>query len=220
MVISLPTMSSLPAVPPRARSREATRRRVLDAVVTTVIQRGYYDASSNEIARQAGVSWGSINYLFGSRRQLMLEVVADWVEHLRDHVEQAEITGETLEERLRCMLEVLADIYEAPAFIVQVQILLDLSVNPDRGETSHDVVDAVSHGGKEPFAALLRRTLGEDTSPDLLEFAFVALKGYLVARGIATVMGPSDDEANRALLVQSVADTVRSEMARRGEALG
>jgi AcrR family transcriptional regulator len=219
MVISLPMMSSSPAVP-KARSREATRRRVLDAVVTTVIQRGYYDASSNEIARQAGVSWGSINYLFGSRRKLMLEVVADWVERLRDHVDQAEITGETLEERLRCMLEVLADIYEAPGFIVQVQILLDLSVNPDRGETSQDVLDAVGHGGKEPFAALLRRTLGEETPADLLQFAFTTLKGYLVARGIATVMGPSDDEANRVLLVQSVADTVRSEMARRGAALG
>jgi AcrR family transcriptional regulator len=219
MVISLPMMSSSPAVP-KARSREATRRRVLDAVVTTVIQRGYYDASSNEIARQAGVSWGSINYLFGSRRKLMLEVVADWVERLRDHVDQAEITGETLEERLRCMLEVLADIYEAPGFIVQVQILLDLSVNPDRGETSQDVLDAVGHGGKEPFAALLRRTLGEETPADLLQFAFTTLKGYLVARGIATVMGPSDDEANRVLLVQSVADTVRSEMAGRGAALG
>jgi AcrR family transcriptional regulator len=55
----------------RRQSAEETRRKVLDVVVQTVIDIGYYKASSNEIARRAGVTWGSIQHLFGSRDQLI-----------------------------------------------------------------------------------------------------------------------------------------------------
>jgi len=60
------TSSNAPAVR-RRRDGEATRRKVLDAVVESVLDVGYYKASSNEIARRAGVTWGAIQHLFGSR---------------------------------------------------------------------------------------------------------------------------------------------------------
>ena len=50
----------------RRRDGQATHRRVLDAVVRTILEVGYYKASSNEIARRAGVTWGAIQHLFGS----------------------------------------------------------------------------------------------------------------------------------------------------------
>src|SRR5882757_6476754 len=53
----------------------ATRARVLDAVVESILDKGYYRTSSNEIARRAGVTWGTLQHQFGSRELLLLEVL-------------------------------------------------------------------------------------------------------------------------------------------------
>ena len=73
---------------------EQTRRRVLDAAIATVVDVGYYKASSNEIARRAGVTWGSIQHLFGSREQLMLDVVNDIGVRLEESFAAATVEGD------------------------------------------------------------------------------------------------------------------------------
>ena len=40
---------------------------MLDAVIESIIEKGYYQTSSNEIARHAGVTWGTIQHQFGTR---------------------------------------------------------------------------------------------------------------------------------------------------------
>jgi AcrR family transcriptional regulator len=92
---------SEPGTSVRRRSDgEETRRRVLDAVVQTIVDVGYDKASSNEIARRAGVTWGAIHHLFGSREQLMLEVFHDLGAQFQRRFADAEVRGDTLEERL------------------------------------------------------------------------------------------------------------------------
>ena len=103
---------------------------MLDAAIDTVVEVGYYKASSNEIARRAGLTWGVIQHLFGSREQLMLAVVNDIGSRLERVFAEAEVVGTSLEERLASVLDTLATHYEQPAYLVQMQILLDLSVNP------------------------------------------------------------------------------------------
>jgi AcrR family transcriptional regulator len=119
---------------------QATRRKVLDAAIDTVVEVGYYKASSNEIARRAGLTWGVIQHLFGSREQLMLAVVNDIGSRLERVLAEAEVVGTSLEERLASVLETLATHYEQPAYLVQMQILLDLSVNPKTPETVRDTL--------------------------------------------------------------------------------
>ena len=48
---------------------------MLDATVECILELGYYQASSNAIARRAGVTWGTIQHQFGSREALLLEVI-------------------------------------------------------------------------------------------------------------------------------------------------
>jgi AcrR family transcriptional regulator len=93
-------------------SAEETRERVIQAAIATVIDVGYYKASSNAIARNAGVTWGSINHLFGSREQLMLDVVNYLATRLEERLARAVIEGETLEDRLWHVLGALSSHYE------------------------------------------------------------------------------------------------------------
>jgi AcrR family transcriptional regulator len=223
---------------PEVRRRgdaEETRRRVLDAAVATVVDVGYYKASSNEIARRAGVTWGSIQHLFGSREQLMLAVVNDLGTRLERQFAEGDVQGDTVEERLRCVLDVLAGHYERPAYLVQVQILLDLSANPRMSEQRRNAIRDQNGQVFDILARpLLAKALGDLVAePDLVLYAFMTMRGYLVSCGITRMIaelpegtvlrlmasdpdGPTDDSTIRDLLVRGIAATLREEAARRG----
>jgi AcrR family transcriptional regulator len=219
----------------RRGDTEQTRRRVLDAVVATVVDVGYYKASSNEIARRAGVTWGTIQHLFGSREQLMLDVVNDFGERINQGFASSTIDGDTLEERLQAVFTVLAKHYEQDSYLVQVQILLDLSANPKM--TAHGR-RAVRQNNGQVFDSLARpllsRALGEIAAEhDLVLYAFMTMRGHLISRAIAHQIAEfpaevvmrltiadgddfSNDDALRDLVVEGVASVVRTHAERRG----
>jgi AcrR family transcriptional regulator len=202
----------------RRRSGEATRRRVIDAVVETVAEIGYYKASSNQIARRAGVTWGAIQHLFGSREQMMLAVAQDIQGRFKDRVATARIDGETLEERLDQVIDVLAEHYEDPAFLVEVQILLDLSVNPGlsvdaRDELRHTAAEEFSRISQPLFAQAIGAAAEEQ---DLVDFALATLVAHLESQQIARLASEgSATSPTRRLLVRALASFLEEEMARR-----
>jgi AcrR family transcriptional regulator len=193
-----------PGAPVRRRSDgEETRRRVLDAVVETIIEVGYYKASSNEIARRAGVTWGAIHHLFGSREQLMLEVFHDLGAQFQERFADARVEGDTLEERLHSVLELMAARSEHPRFLVEVQILMDLSSNPRVPEEARRVMRR-RNGEKlaEIVRPLFAQAMGEGVPDDLVLYAFTVVNGYLTSRVLLgfTAELPSDDEMRRHLV--------------------
>ena len=84
----------------------ATRDRVIEATVACILERGYYRASTNEIARTAGVTWGVIQHYFGTREGLMLAVLQDGASQFVAIVEDVEIDGETVTERMNQLLDI------------------------------------------------------------------------------------------------------------------
>jgi AcrR family transcriptional regulator len=194
---------------------------VLDAAITSVLEKGYYQTSSNEIARRAGVTWGALQHQFGTREALLLEVLNDRWARLQELVATAELSGTTLEERLHALLNVLASHYAQPEHLVQLQILLDLSHNPDTSEETRDAI--AKHGAELTHAwqPLFAQALGDAAQePDLVLYAFSTLRGYLSAKLIASSIADTlDDTAQRELLVRGVATSIRAEAKQRGVAL-
>jgi AcrR family transcriptional regulator len=205
----------------RRTDGELTWRRVLDAAIATVLERGYYQTSSNEIARRAGVTWGAIQHQFGTREALLLEVLNDRWANLQELVATAEVDGDTLEDRLRAVLDVLALYYEQPEHLVSLQILLDLTHNP---KTSRETREAIAvHGAEltQAWRPLFVQALGDAAEEtDLVLYAFATLRGYLSGRLIASsIADTSDDTFQRELLLRGVATAIRAEAAQRGVAL-
>src|ERR1700691_1246633 len=73
----------------------ATRDRGIEAAVTCILENGFYRASTNEIARTAGVTWGVIQHYFGTREALMLAVLQEGAGEFFASVENRHIEGET-----------------------------------------------------------------------------------------------------------------------------
>lgn len=202
----------------RRADSEASRRRVVDAAVECILENGYYKTSTNEIARRAGVTWGTLQYQFGSRDSLLIEVVNQRWHELQDAVVAATITGATLEDRLTEVLDVLDEFYGQPAHLAHIQILLDLIHSPD---TSAELRAAVAEHGRQLVRAwrpLFNDALGAAAAEeDLVRYAFAVLRAYLVGHVIsASIADLRSDRSTRALLVTGVGAAIRSEAAARG----
>ena len=208
------------ATEPRRRRAdgEATRARVLQATIESILEKGYYQTSSNEIARRAGVTWGAIQHLFGTREQLLLEVMNDRWHALQEQVATAQIEGETLEDRLAGVADVLATHYGEPAALAQMQIMLDLSHDPN---TSKETREAVAvHGTRlvEAWEPLFAQALGPAANDfELVAFAFATLRGFIQGNLIATTIGAQpSSRTQRRLVVYGVASALRLRAAEKG----
>lgn len=210
------TMSSLPVSSRRSGRRpradgESTRARVIQAAAECILEKGYYQASSNDIARRAGVTWGTIQYQFESREGLLLEVLnAAWNE-LRDQIRSADISGATLEDRLGSLLEVLAPHYSRPEYLAHLQILLDLNQDPKSSATAKEAV--AFHGAElnRLWLPLFQQVLGDMADDqELARYLFLTSRGYLTGNLIASsITKPYDDSAERQLLISGMAMVVR-----------
>jgi AcrR family transcriptional regulator len=202
----------------RRTDGELTAKRVLDAAAECILQLGYYQASSNEIARRAGVTWGVIQHQFGTREGLLLAVLNDRWGAMEAHMASADVSGDTLEERLTHVFEVLEAHYGAPEHLVQLQILLDLSHNPKTSAEARSGV--MAHGQKlsRAWVPLFESALGEAArETELVRYAFLTLRGYLQGGIIsAHIADKPDDTVPRRLLIEGVAAAIRNEAERRG----
>ena len=108
---------------PRA---QATRSRVIQAALECITEHGHLHASSNEIARRAGVSWGVIQYRFGTRDGILMAVVEDGFSRLRGKLQAVEVESPDIEDRLRAVVDAIWEYHSQPEYVLYSDILRSL----------------------------------------------------------------------------------------------
>jgi AcrR family transcriptional regulator len=168
---------------------DSTRRRLLDAAVACIVDEGFYRASSNRIARRAGVTWGVIQHHFGTREKLMLEVVREGIDGLVTTFEQAHIEGATPAERLESLADVVWSLYCTPEFLANVQIVMNLTRDP---ATAAATVEALGRLGRRVEASWQRLVdqvvPPADQPPGLQKALFYVLRGAAVGEELLDSM--------------------------------
>jgi AcrR family transcriptional regulator len=188
-------MSPSSTAAPRDRSRrrrKATeaeelggRAQIIEAALTSILEVGFYRSSTNEIARRANLSWGALQYHFGTREALFLEVVKELDRRFLEGIENAQIEGGTKEERIASLYDILCGQYDSPDFLVRLQIVLNLQHDPD---TSADVrAEVAEHAARasKPVQRLLRQAIGGQPSKVAVDTLFHALRGFALSRQFA-----------------------------------
>jgi TetR/AcrR family transcriptional regulator, regulator of cefoperazone and chloramphenicol sensitivity len=172
----------------------ASRQRVLDAAIRCILEQGLYRASSNAIAEQAGLSWGVIQYYFGTREALMTAVLEEGARRLGETVEQATITGGTLTERVESYLGILDGYYGSPDYLVFTQVLISLSHDPRTSEQTRRTLDAINEACQPPLNRLQSEVLAGTgvTRPAVGSLLFHALRGLALSH-LMLVTVPSVD---------------------------
>jgi AcrR family transcriptional regulator len=202
----------------RRSDGQLTHARVLEAAIQCILENGYYQSSSNAIARHAGVTWGTLQHQFGTREGLLLEVVERRWHELTANIENAEISGESLEDRLQSVMAVLETHYGQPDYVALMQIMLDLLHAPGTSDSTRRAL--VRHGSEltRVWQPLFTKALGEAAEDDALtRYAFLTIRGYLSSNLIAAKIGRMErDDEIRVLLIRGIACAIRE----RASALG
>ncbi|MBW2417570.1 MAG: TetR/AcrR family transcriptional regulator [Deltaproteobacteria bacterium] len=101
-----------------------TRAGVVQAAVDCICEEGFAASSTSHIAERAGVTWGVMQYHFGDRGGLLSAVLDAGYEHLTERLREIEITGDSLEERVRVLVDEGWRIFGAPMARACFEIIL------------------------------------------------------------------------------------------------
>jgi AcrR family transcriptional regulator len=121
-----------------ARSREATRGRLLTSGAHLFAERGLNGVTTHDIAREAGVAAGTFYLHFPDKTALFREIAVDTEERLRLHVEEA--TGEAPDLRggVRARVEALVD------FTSENREVMRILFGADAGAAGSALLDSFS----------------------------------------------------------------------------
>jgi AcrR family transcriptional regulator len=191
----------------------STRDKVLHAAVACILEQGFYRASTNEIARRAGVTWGVLQHHFGTREGLMVALLHQGADHFYETVSEAHIDGDSAEERIDSLLRVLSAHYGSPEYLAYLQILLNLEHDPDTSDEIRQTMRDTAQRTNGEVRRLLREALGSSADvPDLAATLFLALRGFSLSQQLLETMAydapPSPRSRvarQRRLLVRSLA---------------
>jgi AcrR family transcriptional regulator len=136
-----------------------SRQRVIDAAIACILDQGFYRASSNAIAERAGVTWGVIQYHFGTREALMLAVLEEGTRRLNDIVVTAEITGETVTERVAQYMDILVKYYGSTDYLAFSQVLINLTHDPRTSQPTRETMARIGESANPELNRLQRKVL-------------------------------------------------------------
>jgi AcrR family transcriptional regulator len=191
--INPPADGASDPVPAKDRSRRgkshsgrsgssSVRADIIDAAVESILDLGFYRASTNEIARRAGVAWSSIHYYFGTREALLLAAVADLNDRFTASIESTTIDGGTLQERLRSLYDHLAVYFGDPVYLVLIQIVLNLQHDPNTSSEAVRTLAEQAETNANRMQELIGRTIGSPVSPAATAAIFHTIRGVALSQ--------------------------------------
>lgn len=160
-----------------------SRQRVIDAAIACIIDQGFYRASTNAIAERAGVTWGVIQYHFGTREALMLAVLEEGTRRLNDIVVTAEIAGETVTERVAQYMDILVKYYGSVDYLAFTQVLVNLTHDPRTSQQTRETMVRIGESANPELRRLQRKVLAGTgiRRPAVRSLLFHALRGLALS---------------------------------------
>jgi AcrR family transcriptional regulator len=202
----------------------ATRQRVIEAAIRCILERGFYRASSNAIAERAGVSWGVIQYHFGSREALMLGVLQEGTSRLGSQLHAADIHGETLVERVEEYFDILAQYYESPDYLAFTQVLLNLGHDPSTSAATRKTMAEITVTANAELKRLVGKVFAGTgvRRQELKNLLFHALRGLALSHVMVGTLPaqssagpPMHSAAQRRLMARALSLLIEEERAAR-----
>jgi AcrR family transcriptional regulator len=117
------------AIAPRIRRSqeqrsEETRTLLLDATINCIIERGYANTTTKEIADRAGVTRGAQLHHFGSKEQLVLAAVERLFELRMRELAEALLNASKPEDENAIALDMTWKIIKSPFFMAYIELLV------------------------------------------------------------------------------------------------
>jgi AcrR family transcriptional regulator len=181
-----------------------TRDRLITATQEAVAEIGFNRTSSREVARRAGLTFGVIQHHFGTYEALLLATVATEGDRLREVLAGAEITGDTPEQCLAALADLIWEFVSRPENLAFMDIHNNLMRDPS---TSAEALELLQNGRElveAQWLDLMARSFDwHEPDPSLRYLLFATLRGLAITRWMSQDTLTMDRE--RALFVEAMA---------------
>ena len=176
----MPIKEDVVAGPGRqAAKSEATRDKVIRAVIALIRETGFASATSTEIAKRAGVTWGAVQHHFGGKEEILEAVLERSHRAFQQTLANSVFTKGTPEARVAKYVDAAWEHYRGDEYMAAMEILLAM-----RGHAGATQQWSVGHSRAEHLA-LGRRIFHDSTASKqrLLEAIYLVhcmLTGILI----------------------------------------
>lgn len=112
------------------RSAE-TRTKLIDAMIDSICERGFQNATTEKIARRAGVSRGALQHHFRNKADLLLAVLEFICGQFASGVSGVADRDKPLEARCDDLVRILWAIYGSRAYAAAIEVVLGARGDPE-----------------------------------------------------------------------------------------
>jgi AcrR family transcriptional regulator len=184
----------------------AMRRRLLDATIVVLDEKGYNGTTTLDVQRRAGVSRGALLHHFGSRTELMLATVDHLARRRLDEMHQLVPTSAPASGRIEWAVRTLWSQHEGPLFGAAVAMWMAARHDEDLLTALLPQERVIGHSIRAVTAELFGPEVSaSERFADVLDLVLDAMRGA-AARGV--LRRPGSDERLIRLWSDLVAERV------------
>lgn len=111
--------------------RQETRKKLIDATIKVINEKGFAAMRTTDITKKAGVTWGAAQHIFGGKAELLSQVAANVSETLIDVLEADVSLDISAEAKLATMIDQTWNIYSGDVYFAMVEILRGTRKDPN-----------------------------------------------------------------------------------------
>jgi len=167
----------------QAERRAASRAALLDAALGVLIEEGYANLTTRNVAERAGVSQGTQMHYFPTRARFLAEAVRHVAFKLAAEVRsQSELRTRSERRRLEELLDRVWEIHTGPLFQATMELWVAARTDPElraaMDEVQRDVTRMVARLAAELFPELM----SQPHAGDVLDLGMATMRGLAVLR--------------------------------------
>lgn len=180
------------------------QRRLLDATIVVLDEKGYSGTTTLEVQRRAGVSRGALLHHFGSRTKLMLAAVDHLAQRRSDEILRLVRSEVPASGRVEWAIRVLWSQHDGPLFRASVAMWLAARTDPELRAALLPQERVIGQSIRAVAAELFGPEVSESAGfGDVLEIVLDAMRG---AAARTVLRAPGSDERLMRLWAGLVAD--------------
>lgn len=108
----------------QAAKSKATQDAIIGAVISLIKEEGYAAASSSQIARRAGVTWGAVQHHFGGKEEILEEILQRSHSKFHDTLSASSFTTGKPQRRVAKYVDAAWYHYQGEEYMATMEILL------------------------------------------------------------------------------------------------
>lgn len=180
----------------QALKTKMTRERILNAVISLINDGGFGAASSSQIAKAAGVTWGAVQHHFGSKEDILVAVLDLSHERFTEMMQREDLVQGTVADRVDRFIELMWEHYQSDLYLAALEILL--AMRESKGRLGPQITRRQSQGHLKTMKRVFRDLKLTDAQRlDVLTFVHTFLTGLTIERVFETPIAGEEKNLRR-----------------------